>query len=172
MGFDLCLPPWVCGPDFYFRDSVVTAQVAVTPMLPSNVERVGVYFVNGGTNTVNLAISGLVSSTNGFQVGGSQKYLDFTWDTWGPIVSGQWFGFALAAPTSIYIVELMFRPREGENVLSRFEDRAVSQERWVLHNTWNGRGSTSGGGPKQESSVAWARLCKQLHLGVRVTPNG
>lgn len=87
-------------------ETSVTVGTAVSTVIGSNPDRLGLLILNLSANTVYVSIDNSVSATNGIRLGanGGSVSLNVTDD--GMIQTRTWYGLATGAGSSVYVLDL------------------------------------------------------------------
>jgi hypothetical protein len=87
-------------------ETSVTVGTAVSTVIGSNPDRLGLLILNLSANTVYVSIENSVSATNGIRLGanGGSVALNVTDD--GMIQTRTWYGLATGAGSSVYVLDL------------------------------------------------------------------
>ena len=87
-------------------ETSVTVGTAVSTVIGSNPDRLGLLILNLSANTVYVSIDNSVSATNGIRLGanGGSVSLNVTDD--GMIQTRTWYGLAAGAGSSVYVLDL------------------------------------------------------------------
>jgi hypothetical protein len=87
-------------------ETSVTVGTAVSTVIGSNPDRLGLLILNLSSNTVYVSIDNSVSATNGIRLGanGGSVALNVTDD--GMIQTRTWYGLATGAGSSVYVLDL------------------------------------------------------------------
>ena len=104
--------PQVLIPDFQIITTTVTLGTSRIRILGADPNRVLIQPLPRSGGTVVISPDPLVSTTEGLQVNFAQAPWAIDFGTYGPIVSGEWWGIASVASFPLKILQLIYRPEK------------------------------------------------------------
>jgi hypothetical protein len=88
------------------REATTTVGTAISSIVESNPDRLGLLILNLSTNTVFVAIENNPSATNGIRLGANGGSVAFNVTDDGMIQTRAMFALATGAASSVYVLEL------------------------------------------------------------------
>ena len=85
---------------------IVALPAALTRVVSSNPQRLGLTIMNLGATSMYLAPDNLVSVTRGLLLVPNGGIVSFRWDVDFTLCSYEWFGISVAAPNAIFTLEV------------------------------------------------------------------
>lgn len=95
------------GGRFDVKTTSVSVATALTQVVKHNMERMGLVFVNVGSNDVHITPSREASGSVGILLGSSGGFLSLTARNDLVLVGFDWFGVASTASSDVYIIEIL-----------------------------------------------------------------
>lgn len=105
--------PQVLTPDFQIITTSVTLGTTRVRICGADPNRVLLAPLPRSGGTVVISPDPLVTTTEGFQVNFAQAPWALDFGTYGPIVSGEWWGIASVAAFPFKVIQLIYRPERG-----------------------------------------------------------